>query len=851
MQPMATSLGKVGRGFRDTVVEALRGYTNRSDSDKPMLGWTTLEDKNLDRVAERLLARYWGGKKAIAGLFEMAMSIEDLLGLVLLDNDRWHLGRYLLGAMCYSGLYRLERESEADDAPYTIVAIGNSLRKTDIDRTRLEPFPLWDRNFDAVGNQLIRSSRPVPAKKEWAVAIPKDGGRDGDPSPWLYAVHKIEHIPFRVNKDMLALVEQLDQPEESDADALYRIVPKKLENFTQDLQVLLDEHERENIGALDELYNEDEENLKQWSKKRKDLQKRNKELKEAKKNTLPLPDRPKRKLDPESDDGKKRAKYWRKRILLKEAKLRVESRRRKFESELENAQKYRDAECFYHRVSVDYRGRIYLPSSFSYQGSDLARSLIEFADGEPVNAVGFSALCQHNANTYGYEASPQDKRETGMDFDIANTAAYIALYPEETFDQWKTTDKPYCYLRSCLDIRDCRAVEAPKIIEELELDKEQSFPNEEVYQFHKKLWPALVERRKEVKMVDDEFVSHLPVELDQSNSAFAHIAGMMNDDDLRRQANHGETYSDLYNDAADSLRLTGPETDEKRKIVKLVAVPWGYGAGSYTCANRLREFREQSPHKAKWLRQQTSEEITILTTNILRHLERKFKTCVRYRDRIYRAIDEVKERADKEIKEKKTEETDAVIWTTASYFPVLQQVYRARELRGEVFNGQKGDDAADAMLRTKRSTDIIAWDKHKTKAPPNLVHSYDAALIHAVLWAGRFSSVKLDSREQPYLLPAPEQADEKAGTVEGTYMYRYLEERFYEPRYPIVTIHDAFGVHARHFFDLENKLVLGMATLYAGFDPLTLFTSEVEKTSYNKRRIWDSDWFAEARNAFG
>jgi len=102
MQPMATSLGKVGRGFRDTVVEALRGYTNRSDSDKPMLGWTTLEDKNLDRVAERLLARYWGGKKAIAGLFEMAMSIEGLLGLVLLDHDRWHLGRYLLGAMCYS-----------------------------------------------------------------------------------------------------------------------------------------------------------------------------------------------------------------------------------------------------------------------------------------------------------------------------------------------------------------------------------------------------------------------------------------------------------------------------------------------------------------------------------------------------------------------------------------------------------------------------------------------------------------------------------------------------------------------------------------------------------------------------
>jgi hypothetical protein len=77
------------------------------------------------------------------------------------------------------GLYRLERESEADDAPYTIVAIGNSLRKTDIDRTRLEPFPLWDRNFDDVGNQLIRSSRPVPAKKNGKLRYPNTLAADG------------------------------------------------------------------------------------------------------------------------------------------------------------------------------------------------------------------------------------------------------------------------------------------------------------------------------------------------------------------------------------------------------------------------------------------------------------------------------------------------------------------------------------------------------------------------------------------------------------------------------------------------------------------------------------------------
>jgi hypothetical protein len=117
---------------------------------------------------------------------------------------------------------------------------------------------------------------------------------------------------------MLALVEQLDQPDNSDADAPCRIVPKELKNYTHDLQVLLDEHGRENIGALDELYNEDEENLKQWRKDRKARQEENKELKKDEQKPLPLPERLKRKLDPDSDDGKRRANHWRPRILLKE-----------------------------------------------------------------------------------------------------------------------------------------------------------------------------------------------------------------------------------------------------------------------------------------------------------------------------------------------------------------------------------------------------------------------------------------------------------------------------------------------------------------------------------------------------
>ena len=67
-------------------------------------------------------------------------------------------------------------------------------------------------------------------------------------------------------------------------------------------------------------------------------------------------------------------------------------------------------------------------------------------------------------------------------------------------------------------------------------------------------------------------LTHLPVELDQSNSAYQHIALLMNDKKLLRQANGGELWSDLYrlianDEVMDRDGLTN--ADEKRKLIKL------------------------------------------------------------------------------------------------------------------------------------------------------------------------------------------------------------------------------------------------------------------------------------------
>jgi len=86
------------------VASALKQFVDRDpNSKKKHFGWKHLQDKQLDRVATRLLERNWNGQRATSALFQMAMSIEDLLGLQFSSkdawNERWHLGRYLLSAL--------------------------------------------------------------------------------------------------------------------------------------------------------------------------------------------------------------------------------------------------------------------------------------------------------------------------------------------------------------------------------------------------------------------------------------------------------------------------------------------------------------------------------------------------------------------------------------------------------------------------------------------------------------------------------------------------------------------------------------------------------------------------------
>ena len=143
--------------------------------------------------------------------------------------------------------------------------------------------------------------------------------------------------------------------------------------------------------------------------------------------------------------------YWKKHNILHKNIKRYEARRNSFKHHLDQARLWKD-KPFYQRVSVDYRGRLYLPE-FSYQGSDFCRAIIEFDSGDVITIDGWKHLLRHTANMMDDESKATDeKTEAGRS--IAPECVEIASDPIKHINKWKDADKPFCFLRSCLEVRD-------------------------------------------------------------------------------------------------------------------------------------------------------------------------------------------------------------------------------------------------------------------------------------------------------------------------------------------------------------------------------------------------------------
>jgi DNA-directed RNA polymerase len=225
---------------------------------------------------------------------------------------------------------------------------------------------------------------------------------------------------------------------------------------------------------------------------------------------LPLPVR-----SPLCDTDEEEEKKWKRSAAQVHGKnAKRLSRVRAAGRTLRLANDYAQFERFYFPHMLDFRGRMYpIPVGLQPQGDDLARGLLEFAEGKPVTRENGGArwLAIHLASMWGNDKCSFDERLAWVQ---ANSDLWerIASDPFGNLD-WTEVDKPWAALAAVFD------------------------------------WVGYLEH-------GDGYVSHLPIHVDGTCNGIQHLSAMTRDHVAGEYVNlvPGEKPRDIYKFVADNLQ---------------------------------------------------------------------------------------------------------------------------------------------------------------------------------------------------------------------------------------------------------------------------------------------------------
>lgn len=402
----------------------------------------------------------------------------------------------------------------------------------------------------------------------------------------------------------------------------------------------------------------------------------------------PIPPRP------STDDENVLAAWRREAAAIHGNNARLMSKRMAMSQKLWIAQKFSPEEAIWFPHELDFRGRVYpIPNAGpNPQSDDAGKALLEFARGVPLGADGPGWLAVHLANLFGVDKVPFEER---VDWVMANHDAIMdsADNPLDGQRFWTTADSPYTALAACFE------------------------------------WAGYTRE-------GPDFVSHLPVALDGSNSGLQHFSAMLRDPVGARAVNllPGARPQDVYLQVAKRAQEmvdADPSEDARpwkgdrviRKIAKQPCMTYCYSATRFGMQEMVLKALTELDHDLAAAGQPP-------------HLGGADNyDAARYLSHIlWAAISEVVSAASaamewlREAAKIASQASLPIWWTTPMGLPVIQ-VYRnvhARRLdvhyggrRLQVALSVTGDD-----INTRAQANGIA---------PNFVHSLDAAHLMSVV----------------------------------------------------------------------------------------------------------------------
>lgn len=176
---------------------------------------------------------------------------------------------------------------------------------------------------------------------------------------------------------------------------------------------------------------------------------------------------------------------------------------------IDMCEEFKDEDVLYFPTCVDWRYRLYFKSALNPQGSDLQKALLEFGVGKPLGERGLHWLKVNVATTFGYDKPLFEERAAWVDLHYAEIER-VADAPFDS-DSFKNADSPWCFLAACIELVNAVRSGCPA-----------------------------------------EYVSHLPIAMDATNSGGQHFSAMLRDEIGGRLTNlfwnGNDVKADLYMD---------------------------------------------------------------------------------------------------------------------------------------------------------------------------------------------------------------------------------------------------------------------------------------------------------------
>lgn len=364
---------------------------------------------------------------------------------------------------------------------------------------------------------------------------------------------------------------------------------------------------------------------------------------------------------------------------------------------------------------LDFRGRAYAAvAALSPQGDDLARGLLQFAQGKPLGERGRFWLSVHLANTYGEEKGSFAKREGWTEKHNAQIHALAQLVRSD----------------GELDVN---------LLETLGNDS----PLRSFWQGAKDPWQFLAACFEWARQDEPGFVTCLPIALDASASSLQHLSALAYDRRgaevtnlvLSGDAANGpqDIYQRVANRVIEKINVAAVKQNEQarvwcgrvsRNVVKPAVMTAPYSATHYSRTKTIvKLIDEMPPSERAAFPEKPWGAASYLADIIMQSLTNEVRLALRVMGWL------------QEIAEVLAKYNRGVSWVTEVGFPIVVEQYKEpTSTRMKVPNPWGGITELRFRTTAEGSREIDR-DEQISSIAPNVVHSLDAA--HMMLTVGR------------------------------------------------------------------------------------------------------------------